>query len=188
MCRGTLDNARGLAIAAITFGVLELVSYVSAFGLLGWSFTYFYSNSYSYYSYYYNVRSTRQFSCYAGSSNYCTISYYPTFLYQSYSFQCYAGGSSYCYATLPDTIYDRGSYTSYDNELAEIGRWLFYAVGNTAIAAPLNIAWGALTLNLIGVLTIAGAGSESAGESTALLPRAAVPVFMSGAGKPVPPA
>jgi len=190
MCRGTLDNARGLAIAAITFGVLELMGFVSALSLLGWSFTYSYSNRYqnSYYSYY-SVSSTRQFSCYAGSSNYCTISYYPTFLYQSYSFQCYAGGSSYCYATLPDTIYDRDSYTSYDYELAEIGRWLFYAVGNTAIAAPLNIAWGALTLNLIGVLTIAGRDSESAaGESTALLSRAAVPVFMSGADKPAPPA
>lgn len=196
MCRGTLDNARGLAIAAITFGVLELVSYVSAFGVLGWLFTDFYSYYYpdSSYGSYYNVRTTRQFSCYSGSSGSCTINYYPTFLYQSYSFQCATGlGATTCYATLPDTIYDRTSnayyYSSYNRELAEIGRWLFYAVGNTAIAAPLNIAWGALTLNLIGVLTIAGRDSESsAGESTALLPRAAVPVFMSGAGKPEPPA
>ena len=181
MCRGTLDNARGLAIAAITFGVLELLGYVSSFGFVGWSFTR--GSSYSgYYYNYYNVRSVRQFSCYAGSSDYCTISYYPNFLYQSYSFQCYAGGASYCYATLPDTIYDN-SFSSYDDEIVAVGRWLFYAVGNTAIAAPLNVAWGALTLNLIGVLTIARGCESAAGETTALLPRAAVPVFVSGADK-----
>jgi hypothetical protein len=188
MCRGLLDNARGLAIAAITFGVLELLIYVIYFGVLGWLFTDFY---YPYsQSSRYDVVSTREFSCYAGSNDYCTISYHPTFLYQYYSFQCYAGGASYCYATLPDTIYNNNNaYTFYDGALAAIGRWLLYAVGNTAIAAPLNVAWGALTLNLIGVLTIAGAGSEyAAGETTALLSRVAVPVFMSGAGKPEPAA
>ena len=34
-CRGALDNVRGLAIAAIVFGILELMTYVVWFSLLG---------------------------------------------------------------------------------------------------------------------------------------------------------
>ena len=112
MFRGTFDNIRGLAVAAITFGFLELLIYVVTFSLLGWSFTYF-GNYNSYYSNYYNVQNTRVFSCYAGSNRYCTISYYPTFLYQSYSIPCFSYGNSYCYVTLPDTIYPNNYYYPY---------------------------------------------------------------------------
>ena len=92
MCRGTFDNIRGLAIAAITLGVLELVIYVFTFSIMG-------------------------------------------VLYTGY----YSGMNS------------GGRYIIY---YASIGRWLLYIVGHTAVAAPLNIAWGAISLNLIGTLTI----------------------------------
>jgi hypothetical protein len=84
----------------------------------------------------------------------------------------------------PSTIYSN-NYYYYDfgySSVNSVGRWLFYAVGHTAVAAPLNIAWGALTLNLIGALTILANGSP-AGESTALLYKAAAPVFMVGKEK-----
>jgi hypothetical protein len=172
MCRGTFDNIRGLAIAAITFGVFELLTYVISFSFLGLGLAFTSSITD-----YYKVSTNRELSCYAGSSKYCTIYYNPRFLGGSsgyYSFNCYTFSSSgYCYATLPDTLYPTN-----DNS---IGSWLFYAVGHTAVAAPLNIAWGALTLKLIDALTIMA--NESAGESTALLPKAAVPVFRVGKEK-----
>ena len=41
MCRGVFDNIRGLAIAAIVFGVFELIGYVAPFGVLGDALTYY---------------------------------------------------------------------------------------------------------------------------------------------------
>jgi len=159
---------------------------------LGWSFTYF-GNYNSYYSNYYNVQNTRVFSCYAGSNQYCTISYYPTFLYQSYSIPCFSYGNSYCYVTLPGTIYPNNNYYPYFySDYVAIGRWLFYAVGHTAVAAPLNIAWGAITLNLIGTLTIttsavfaddSRAKEVNLGENGPVLAKGTVPTFLVGYGR-----
>ena len=197
MCRGVFDNIRGLAIAAITIAVFELISYVTAFSLLGYIFT-GYGYGYGYYGDFYTVRNTRQFGCYTSSSStFCQIDYRPSYLssYYPYSIPCYAGSTStYCSVILPDTIYPSGypsgypSYysSSYYNDLADIGRWLMYAVGNTAIAAPLNIMWGAITLQLVGALTIGTNGAGAAGESTALLSKGAVPVFMTAVAKPEP--
>jgi len=39
-CRGVLDNIRGLAISAITFGVIELVFYMPYLSIMGVIFTY----------------------------------------------------------------------------------------------------------------------------------------------------
>ena len=56
-CRGVLDNVRGLAIAAIVFGILELLTYVVVFSSLGINLFYSYEN--------------RAFSCsYSGKGSY----------------------------------------------------------------------------------------------------------------------
>jgi hypothetical protein len=181
MCRGIFDNIRGLAVAAITFGVVELLIYSVSFSLLGLFYTYGY----------YGDQQTSQFQCYAGGSSYCYIDYRPSFQSRSYSIPCYTFGSYYCYLTLP--VSD-GYSSSYDSnyDYGAVGRWLFYAVGHTAVAAPLNIAWGAITLNLIGSLTLATgaavagdsqANEASSGDTVPLLARGTAPTFMVGYGK-----
>ena len=165
-CAGTFDNIRGLAITAIVWGLFELVAYVVAFSIVGASYAN--GNSISPYSASpkYIVTSTYLFSCYAGSNDYCYLNYNPSFLYSSYSFYCYAGSSSYCYANLPDTI--APDLASYDT-VAALGRWLLYASGHTAVAAPLSIAWGALSLILIGVLTVSAKAAEVQSAEGALV-------------------
>ena len=113
-------------------------------------------------------------------TRYCTIYYNPSYLSysNSYSFPCYAGVGSTCYVSLPDSITPSNNYNYYNYSFADamIGKWLFYAVGHTIVAAALNIAWGAITLNLIGVLTVKEA---PVGESTALLSRNIAPSFLA---------
>jgi hypothetical protein len=177
MCSGVFDNIRGLAVAAIVFGVFELIGYVGPFGGLGYALTSYGYPTLSPGSSTYNVN-TRTYECYTGSNTYCTIYYYPSYTYQSFSFKCYSGTpGTYCSAMLPDYITQQyGPYIYnyfYDSTDSAIGKWLLFAAGHAAVAAPLNIAWGAITLNLIGVLTAMApsAGDPSAGETTALLSR-----------------
>ena len=173
MCRNVFDNIRGLAISAITIGCFELIIFVVFLTLPGNSLSdYFFqgcTNANYPYVDQYNVQYNKQFSCYTGSSrNYCTIYYNPSFLYyyySSYSIPCYAGSTnSDCYANLPDTITSRCT-PRFDKTNLPLVKWLFYAVGNSAIAAPLNIAFGAISLQLIDALTL----QINTGESTALL-------------------
>jgi hypothetical protein len=174
MCRSVFDNIRGLAISAITIGCFEFIIFVVFFTLQANYFSeyFFYgcTGGNCYNCYQYNLQNTRQFSCYTGNSDdYCYIYYNPSFLYSynSYSIPCYAGSTrSYCYVTLPDTITPRCGSAVFDKSNLPLVKWLFYAVGNTAIAAPLNIAFGAISLQLIDALTI----QIHTGESTALLP------------------
>jgi len=187
-CRGVLDNIRGLAISAITFGVIELVFYMPYLSIMGviftyWQTPYLYSSA-GYCSYPYPTVDGRTYTCNTYSQTYCTINYRPSFDYNpsSSSFQCYTGtANSQCSVSLPDYIfspqgsvinnycYTSSSYT-YDYSSTVIGQWLFYAVGHTAIAAPLNIAWGVITLYLIASLTIRrGLRTGAADESTSLL-------------------
>lgn len=178
MCGGVFDNIRGLAIASIIFGVFELIGYVGPFGGLGYVLTNYGSPMLSPGSSEYDVV-TRSYECYTGSNTFCTINYYPSFTYQGFSVKCYSGQtSSYCSASLPDRITQRYGPSIYNFDFpgardAAIGQWFLFAAGHAAVAAPLNIAWGAITLNLIGVLTatVPSAGEPSAGETTALLSR-----------------
>jgi hypothetical protein len=201
-CRGVLDDVRGLAIAAITFAVLELLVYMPYLSVMGTILTY---RSTPYYNY--NSQATcssypsvtgKTYTCSTGSQTYCTINYNNNLYYSpsSYSFQCYTGTTnSQCSVSLPYSasascsLYNNycywsggGDYSGSDYYSASIGQWLFYAVGHTAISAPLNIAWGAITLNLIGALTIRKAAAY-ADESTSLLSRGeAKPFFMAPVG------
>jgi len=187
-CRGTLDNLRGLAIAAICLGLLELLGYVVGFSALGMALTELKKQDFGG-----DYVATKLFSCYSGASQYCFLDYSPSFSTYSFSIPCYTGlTSSYCQVYLPDSItsYDRFYYlneqwAAYSSKILGAGRWLFYAVGNTAIAAPLNIAWGVLTLQLMGLLTATAQPSAASGESTSLLSKgaASAPVFMSGDGR-----
>jgi len=201
-CRGVLDNIRGLAISAITFGVIELIVYMPYLSVMGviltfWQTPYLYSSA----GYCSGPSATtyvdgKTYTCNTNSQVYCTINYPPQFTYSpsSSSFQCYTGTTfSQCSVSLPyrayantpqASVYGNYCYTSssytYDSASTTIGQWLFYAVGHTAIAAPLNIAWGALTLNLIAALTTK-ARTGLADERTSLLPGRVEtkPVFMS---------
>jgi hypothetical protein len=124
-CRGVFDNIRGLAIAAITFGVLEMIALMPTLAILGNEFTL-----------QYGVAITQS-------------PYYPYNSYVTCNPQADLG----------------------------IGQWLFFALGHNTLAAPLNIAWGAITLNFIAVLTSKSASST---ESTSLLKGEVKPIaFMT---------
>jgi hypothetical protein len=214
-CRGTLDNVRGLAVAAIVFGVLELIAYAGWFPALALliSENYYYISTLYSCSYSSSVSSSdtvykSYFSCNTGASIFCTINYNPDFLYSSISIPCYAGTTStLCRVSLPSSIYYYGKcngyVSNYVSQYADpLASWLFYAVGHTTMAAPLNIAWGVITLQILAVLTLATRGklsSARANEATPLIYSAqahpylkpfesqlaarSAPTFMTGASK-----
>lgn len=213
-CRGKLDNVRGLAVAAIVFGVFELIVYsgwLSTVALLVSENYYYTSTSYTCpYSSYVKTSdsvSTSSFSCNTGPSTFCNINYSPSFYYSTITIPCYAGTTNtVCRVYLPNSIYYSGtcfgSVSNYVYQYADsLASWLFYAVGHTAMAAPLNIAWGAITLQILAVLTLASRGklSARANEATPLIHSAlshsylnafdsqlaarSAPTFMAGASK-----
>ena len=179
-CRGALDNVRGLAIAVICFGVFELIIYLTALPLIvsilaengveedmdrEYSCSYFNDNPYV---------GTEQYSCFTGQSTYCTIFYNPAF-WQEIQIPCYVGTTdAYCYLTLPSTASISGTCTAYaymfgdSNPIDFTSGWLLYATGVTAVTAPLNIAWGAITLSMLAVLTLSTREKLSARASDAV--------------------
>ena len=117
---------------------------------------------------------TSSYSCYTGSTNtFCTINYRPDFWGSYSTIPCYAGTTStYCSVTLPSSYSYTGTCSAYSSvgTSNSLSHWLFFAVGHTAISAPLNIAWGALTLGILGVLMLSTASqSPRATEATSLL-------------------
>ena len=138
-CRGVFDNIKGLAYAVITFGVLEMLLLVPILWMSG-----------------------------SGMGSACLENLYDALSSSSFSSGTPTadpkpgqGGNSY--PTSTTNVFDEMCSSDLST-----GQWLYYALGHNTLAAPLNIAWGALTLNFLTALTTRHASSD---ESTSLLAR-----------------